>query len=85
VEPSDEPLLNRAVADLVVEVGRLSRHVDDMRARRVPPADLPTLDPDDDGEVVSRATVPPVTADRVSDRAFDILLGDAPGGTGTDA
>jgi outer membrane murein-binding lipoprotein Lpp len=71
------------VADLVVQVDRLSRHVDEMRTGAVASADLPAADPADDEDVPEHPTVPPLTPAKVSDHAFDVLLGVARSGTDT--
>ena len=68
--------LTETVSELASRVDELSRDLSVLRSSTAPRHHIPETPhvPDDDGPAI-RASVPPVTAARISDHAFDVLLG----------
>ena len=68
--------LTETVSELATRVDELSRDLSVMRSSTVVRHHIPeTAHVADDDEPPSRASVPPVTAAKISDHAFDVLLG----------
>lgn len=68
--------LSETVSDLATRVDQLARDLSSLRSSAPVRHHIPELphDPDDD-EPVARRSVPPVTPAKISNHAFDVLLG----------
>jgi hypothetical protein len=72
----DLGVLTETVSDLATRVDQLSRDLSVLRSSTSMRHHIPEMPHVvDDDEPTSRASVPPVTAAKISDHAFDVLLG----------
>jgi hypothetical protein len=72
----DVDALSNTVSDLATRVDELSRDFAVLRSNTTVRHHIPELpDVDEDDGPVTRASVPPVIPAKISDHAFDVLLG----------
>ncbi|MDX6286183.1 MAG: hypothetical protein QOG53_1668 [Frankiales bacterium] len=74
--PDDLGVLTETVSDLATRVDQLSRDLSVLKSSTVVRHHIPEMPHVvDDDEPISRASVPPVTPAKISNHAFDVLLG----------